>query len=463
VLPSPGLKPERQGLPPGALSGFLLVGAFACLVRMGAWHQYDVVRLSDSGTYLELAEAMVQGRLIEDDGGRTPGYPALLAAAGLDGHRIWLLQSLSGIVVSLVLYLGALHLTRSLRWSVAAGATHSVNIGQLAFEANVASETLATLLVTSAAIALVVSCGARVPRSAFRTFGLLAGCLAGAAALTRPQFVFLPAVVALFLFIAGMRSDPGARFRALLWPLVSLAPGVLAILGWSAFNYVRHDYFTLSTYMGINLTNHSIAFAEASPDRYAPIVEILIRHRDAKIQRTGRYSMAVWEALPELQERTHLSKPALSKELARLSFHLLKHRPLAYLRAVGGAWLDFWLVPNYWRPEKLRSPSVRDFVQRAWIAERWVIRLANAGFLVCTFLAVAGLPRSARRLWDLPLACAAAIILASSVLQAFAEYGENTRYSVTVQPLVLFVGLVLLQRFFSARRNLGPQPALAPL
>jgi hypothetical protein len=452
VLSSPRSEPApRKGLS-GPARGFLLVGLFAGVVRAGAWNEYDVVRLADSGTYLSLAEAMVEGRLDEDDGGRTPGYPALLVLAGLDEHRVWALQCLSGILISLLLYLGAFHLTRSLPLSVAAGLSHSINVGQLAFEANVASETLATLLVTASAVALLASCSGGMSRREYRTFGFVAGCIAAAAALTRPQFVFLPGVVAFFAFLAGRRRpETRGLGDAVTWPLLCLAPGVLAVLGWSVFNYVRHDYFTLSTYMGINLTNHSIAFAEESPDRYATVAEILIRHRDAKVRRTGRYTMAVWEALPELQKSTQLSKPALSKELAALSFHVLSHRPFAYLQAAASAWLDFWLVPNYWRPERLRSDSVRSSIQLFWSAERWILRLANASLLMAVFLAVVGIPRSARRLWDLPLASTAMIVLGSSVTQAFAEYGENTRYSVTVQPLVLFVLLVFAFRFFSRR------------
>jgi hypothetical protein len=423
------------------------------VVRAGAWNQYEVVRLADSGTYLSLAEAMADGRLIEDDGGRTPGYPALLVVAGLDERRVWALQCLSGILISLLLYMGVFHLTRSIRWSLAAGLSHSLNVGQLAFEANVASETLATLLVSASAVALLLACSAGLSRRAYRNFSLIAGCLAAAAALTRPQFVFLPGVVALFVLLAGRRRlEISGIAGTVAWSLLCLAPGVLTVLGWSAFNYARHDYFTLSTYMGINLTNHSIAFAEGSPERYAPIAEILIRHRDAKVQRTGRYTMAVWEALPELQKSTHLSKPALSKELAALSIHLLSRRPFAYLRAAASAWLDFWLVPNYWRPERIHSDSVRSSIRLFWSVERWILRLANASLLLLVFLAALGIPRSARRLWDLPLASTAAIVLGSSITQAFAEYGENTRYSVTVQPLVLFVLLVLAFRFFSGRR-----------
>jgi len=222
------------------------------------------------------------------------------------------------------------------------------------------------------------------------------------------------------------------------------------VLAWSGFNYFRHDYFTLSTFMGINLTNHTIAFVESVAQRHRETADILIRYREQKIQRTGRHAMAVWEALPELQAATGQSRTQISKQLASLSVRLILRHPLGYAQSVLHAWKDFWMVPILWAPDKLESVSVRRALVAIWEMEKWLLRILNASFLVLVFLAVVRLPRRARKAWNLQLTTVAAVILGSSLLQALVEYGENPRYAVTVEPLVILVIAVLAYRFLLA-------------
>lgn len=157
--------------------------------------------------------------------------------------------------------------------------------------------------------------------------------------------------------------------------------------------------------------------------------------------------MAVWEALPELREQTALERPALSKELARLSFALIRSHPVEYSQSVAHGWKDFWMVPNFWRPNKLRTPQVKRALVKTWSVEKWLLRLCNAAFVTLAALAAIGWPTRLRAVWNLSLSAASSIVLGSSLLQALAEYGENPRYAVSVQPLVVLIVVAVVYRF----------------
>jgi hypothetical protein len=204
--------------------------------------------------------------------------------------------------------------------------------------------------------------------------------------------------------------------------------------------------------MGIGLMNQSLAFIELAPDRYATIRDIYVKHRDAKMARTGRHN-ANWDAVPELMATTGLSLPALSRELSSLSVYLFVHHPLRYGVGVARAWVDFWLVPNYWTLEKVRPPSLAAALAVVWRVEHPLLRLVNAVFL----LMCVAVPLSARvrhRVgFDLALGTIGAVVLATSLVQALGEWGENARYGVPIQALVV-VAVVL-----AARRGLATAPS----
>jgi hypothetical protein len=137
---------------------------------------------------------------------------------------------------------------------------------------------------------------------------VLLGLLGGWATLVRPQFVFLPPLLAA---LVAFGSAPGLRLATSRATLV-VVPGLALVLGWCAFNYARTGYFTLTTQLGIGLMAHSLPMLDSAPPRYALIRDVYIRYRDAEIAKSGRHYLAVWAAVPELQRVTGLSLPRLS-------------------------------------------------------------------------------------------------------------------------------------------------------
>jgi len=420
----------------------LLVAGSA--IRLGLLAVYSPVAYPDTESYMAVARSIVAGDFSQYEARRTPGYPLVLALAGLSPGRVWWLQSLMGLAISALLFYLVLSLTGRPGLAALGGMAYSLNLAQLFFEANLIAETTATLAITAVGVLCFIAY--RRIRDGRRVWPwlLVLGLSAAFATLTRPQFVFLPVMIAATVgYAAFVRARLGWRSAGHV--AVTFLTPVVAILGFCGFNYVTAGSFTLSTQTGIYLMDHAIAFIELAPDRYATIRDIYVRQRDEKLARRGLHN-AVWEGLPEAMAATGLSLPAISREFARMSIEMFVRHPVRYARGVLQAWLEFWPAPIYWQPAMLRLPGAAPVLQRAWRLEQPVLRLMNAIFvgLVAT---VAISPTLRRRLhWDLELTTLSIIVLMTSVVQAVAIWAENARYAVPVQSLVVVVVLCTAAR-----------------
>jgi hypothetical protein len=421
----------------------LLAGS---LLRLGFWAVYEPVAYPDTGTYMRPAQNILARDFSTYDGRRPPGYPLVLAIAGLSPNRAWAVQSLMGLATSIFLFYVAFTTTRRPGFAALVGMTYNLNLSQLFFEANLISESTATFAVTGVAALALLSYQRLSDKGRVWPWLLLLGLFAAFATLARPQFIFLPLLIAALIGYASYTRAGARGWRSAGRVGLVFLTSIVPILGWCWFNYAKVGFFTISTQTGLSLADHTLAFVELAPDRYATIRDIYLPHRDEKLARTGRHN-AVWEGLPEAMAATGLSLPALSNELMRMSIVMFVRHPLRYARGVGQAWVDFWPAPMYWQPENLRLPSVGRFVQLGWRLEQPMVRLANLIFLGLV-VAVTLAPVLRRRLqWDLGLTTLAAIVLLTSMVQALAIGVENARYAIPVQPLVIMIVLCAVHRF----------------
>ena len=126
-----------------ALTG--LVG-FGTLVRLVLLLVYPPLRQPDTSTYLSLAQQIASLDLSSYDGGRTPMYPLLLLLGGQDARVVYFMQTLLGIAASVLLFLTALELKRSITLAIFVGLVPTVLLNQLFMEANLLTEHLAGVL-----------------------------------------------------------------------------------------------------------------------------------------------------------------------------------------------------------------------------------------------------------------------------------------------------------------------------
>jgi hypothetical protein len=227
---------------------------------------------------------------------------------------------------------------------------------------------------------------------------------------------------------------------------------VSLVFGWAIFNKATVDYFGLTTLIGYNLSQHSGGFMEKAPSTYADIRDIYLRHRDQKLTESKSHSMTIWVARREIQDRTGMSDVTLSRELSKLSLELFTRYPGLYARSVAEAWASFWTVPNYWKLESVDSSSAVSFLKSVWKIEWYLLIVMNFVFLIvggCAIIRglVNGFNGTTAPDFPLILSC---VVISASGLQALLELGENGRYSIPTQPLV--VSLVLITVWAWAER-----------
>jgi len=401
---------------------------------------YEPVSDTDTTGYVRLARSIQARDFGNNDGRRTPVYPLFLLLGGLNSRVIWALQGALGILTSWMLFVVVRQRTHSTAWAFLAGLLPSLALNQVFFEAYLLTETLATFLVV---LSVLLFAALTRGRGSQAFLSCCLGTVVALTALTRPLFLFLAPLYLLCL--------PRWWDRRVPWPIrrrqaVSyLAPLLVLIVAWSAFNKWTVGYFGITTLTGYNLTQHSGAFIELAPERYARIRDVYLAFRQQRIAQTGSQSMTIWQAQTPLQEATGLSFAALSQELTRMSLELFARHPLLYCASVGRAAARFWTVTNYWQLDKIRNRSLVAALRVAWYAEQAMLRAANAVFLLVSLQCLARLfsTRGTGAASSVDVAVAA-IVLLGCALQALVEYGENARYAIPFQPLIFYTVVVWL-------------------
>jgi hypothetical protein len=424
----------------------IALAVLGILERTGLWLVYQVAYYGDTGAYQRLAEVLRGLTLVGYDGTRVPGYPALLALVGPDGDSIWLAQMVLGMGISLMLFWITWRTTSRPALGFLMGMLYNLIPGQILFEANLLTETLTTFLVV-ASFALLLALRRATGGPAKAGLAGLLGVVSALAGLTRVLFYILPVWLLPFVWWAAGSGTTSLwrewRPRLLRTAVYCIGP-ILLLGGWLA--YIQSTYHMLSpTVMtGFNWVQHTGSFFEYLPDEDALIRDTYIRYREQSIQERGDQTNTIWDAIPELTEVSGLSFFDLSRELQRLSLRLIRDHPDLYLRNVVEGWIAFWKAPPYWRPESFRLLWLVPVI-RAWvIAGRGISLLANALFLLLSVASVVS-RRARRRIgWGTFAWAIAGLVWLTSIVQTLVDHGDNERFLVPLQMLVIYIVVRLL-------------------
>ncbi len=417
---------------------FLLLMVAGLVLRIAMAAGYEPYSVPDTNTYIQAARDLVAGDFTIGQGRRTPGYPALIVLAGDQPSQMMLANLALGLAMSAVLFAITVLLTGSAGLGLAVGLVNELNLQQLFQQGTLATETLSALSVGAALLAfLSVVRQLRAGRPAWGS-SLLLGLLVGFAILVRPQFLLLAVTFPALLVYAASGLRWPTR-RALGSAALATAPPVAMVLAWCAVIYTQIGVFTLSTQSGFGMVNHTIDYIERAPERYAPVRDVLIRTREARIAEVGHARNTIWYAWPEIHRVTGWSLPEASRQLQRMCAEMIVHDPLRYARSVASAWVDFWTVPISWRLEGLRPAAFVEPLQSLWWIEHKLLRLSNLVMVLLVLgVTVSGRLRRAVR-WDVGLTAIAATVLGSSLIQALADQGASSRYALPTQALVVLL------------------------
>jgi hypothetical protein len=421
--------------------------ALVGLIQRGLiWLTYQPIRYADTAAYLRLAESLTDLNLSGFDGTRVPGFPLFLVLTGLDEQRTWLAQMALGWVIMLLLFWITWRTTRSGALAALIGGLYTFIPGQWLFEANLLSETLTTFLVVSCfavfvAFTKVKGVGVRLGAA------FLLGISATAVGMVRPYFFPLTLGFLPFVWLVG---EGDWRRRLFQLGVYSIGP-LLIQGGWLL--WIKNTYHMVSpTVMsGFSLIQHTGEYFELLPDDVAPLRDTYLVFRDAQIAERGVQTNAIWEAIPEMTKASGLTFYELSRELSRLSRQLIRENPGLYIRNVVEGWINFWKAPAYWKPAELSISFLQTVIQGLVLAGRAISILANAAFLLMSAGAV--LFKSVRRKFGIDIIAVAfgGLIWLISIVQTLVDHGDNPRFLVPLQMIVLYV--VIRAIYFGVRRR----------
>jgi hypothetical protein len=427
---------------PNSLWKWLAVLLGVCfLERVLLFLFYPPVSYSDTGSYRRLAETVLHG-WVNYDGTRTPGYPVFLALIGSD-QAVVAVQMVMGILVTLIIFYIGYRISNQVFFAGLAALCHTLNLNQLFFETNLITETLATFWVVLTLLGAILWILDPDRRSIW--LGLSIGLTASLAFLTRPLFIFLPFWLAIFLslFTSGLRIHFDWRPLATTFTL-----GAVIVASWVYYIHENFYMWNLSSMAGFNSVQHTGYYFEYVPDKYASLRDTYIRYRDARIAKYGTQGNAIWEAIPEMQKESGYSFFEMSALLSHISMDLIREHPNLYLKYVWEGWMMFWLAPVYFVKSNMPSSLLGEIFRYLIYGERILLIGANILFVLTSALSL--IIRKIRVVFKItPVwGLIASIVWVCSVVQTLLDHGDNPRFLVPLQSMVVLWSLWILFQLF---------------
>jgi hypothetical protein len=151
-----------------------------------------------------------------------------------------------------------------------------------------------------------------------------------------------------------------------------------------------------------------------------------------------------------MSEASGLSFFGLSAELQRLSLQLIAEHPAQYLGNVIQGWIDFWKAPVYWDRTGLAYGWLGSVFAGWAVLGRGLSLIANAAFLLGSAAAVVSRKLRRRLGVDRFTFVAGGLIWLSSVVQTLVDHGDNPRFLVPLQAVVI---LLVVRAGWSWRRG----------
>jgi len=418
----------------------VVVLAVAFLARLLFLSCYGPVHCNDTPGYMEVSSMIGSGNFSGYTGWRTPGYPIIMYLCGNSYTHIVVLQSLCGIIGTLLLFYSLLRSTCSPHIALLYGLFLASALNMVVIDSNIMTESLAACLFATIVFLLfaedTTSHPIRWPHS------LAMGLLMGFLIVIRPQFIAMIPVVTFYMAFRWYTfKQPIWRFTLPAF-LVSACIPVIMLLG---FNTAHLGKPMLSTTIGFNISQHTLPFIES-----AKRVDTM-----GIIPETVRLRDEYWDFAQSLDDnRAFIPRPEIagtkveqSDYLVRLSKEAIKNNPLKYLQSATSAWMRFWRVSLLYDADNTRCSALDKYAMFMWPIYKLLWLFLNLLFLISSGLAVITVLKRREIGW---YECSIALILAVSILQALVEYGDNSRYAIPLEPSV---GMIAVYSLFARDNN----------
>lgn len=416
----------------------LFLMAISFLTRVFIYQNIHTRLHTDSITYLILSDL---------EAVRTPGYPLFIELIQFINDLfsitpdymsllVFVQMFMLGMLNCLLIYILFMTITKNKYFSLAVSLLYNLDYLVMGFEYVILTETLSiTLLLLS--ILFYFRIFERKPYMPYA-----AGLTSSLLLLTRPSFLLFFLCLLFFTCLVHFRAIIKRGFlKQYMRPLIILVLFNLVTIGsWSVRNKIRYDYFGVSQLLPYQLRHYTNRFFHKyeKDDN-----EFLNRLADIYLEENCNASRFE----ERLTKEFDLSGPDITRLFLKLNIKVILDNPGDYLKQVPeavskyyGLYTVHWTVPNQRKllsKKNLISRTFRFFFNaHKLVFTKLPLQIL---FLVISPLLLIFLVYKDKKLLHLVILIEGTINYNFLVLTLTCNYGDNMRYRVSVEPLILLI------------------------
>lgn len=399
---------------------------------------YNTITIeNDSETYQYLAQRISEVNLVGYNGQRTLGYPILIFLSFNSLKLLVFYQHVLGIISSVFIYKTILNFNFSKSNSLWIVLFIQSFISIFFYESAVLVETITLFFTTLIFYFLTDNF---IHKNNFK-LDILMSFLLGYLTLIKPFFAFIPFVIYGFIVLKNFKIKQiiNKRIVLLLFP-------VLVYFGCSYLNKINTGSFTSTTFLGYNLAQNCVYFAEKGPKKYNWIGKPYAKRRDEILKKDINNSpaMAIWDTYYGGDyDYKKLSFADLSIEMQKYSVENIKNNPKDYLKQViTKSWLNFWRPSISLNEKQFINKKSESVFNGVWFLQRKLFNIFKYGFILLIPFYFYKFIKNKVINNEL---ITVTIIFTTSILQGLITFGTNARYSFPLEYLMILVGLVFIK------------------
>jgi 4-amino-4-deoxy-L-arabinose transferase-like glycosyltransferase len=395
-----------------------------------------VTKYPDSGGFWELADYLMNFDLSEYTGERSPGYP-LLIFLGLGSNILTVIyQFILGVFTSVFWYKIALNLNFKKQNALWITLFLETFLHVFFYETAILMESFSLFFFGVIFYYLTDSYFEKKSLKIEIALSLLFGYLV----LIKPFFAYIPFLIYAFSVFKNFswRTIVNQKIVILVFPLI-------AYFGWSYVNKLNTGYFVSTSFLGLNISQNCVYFAEKGPKEYKWIMEPYVKAREARIVSGEDVAMSVWQAHYDELRNHYPYFPECSHHLGEYAKATIKSNLGDYFyQVITKSWFDFWKVRIYWRYDEFNFKYANILFLVIWKIQGFILYILKFSFLLLvpfyTFLFF-----KQRKIT--PEIVIVAVVFAGSVLQGLVTYGTNVKYSFPYEFLMVLTVFLFVKHF----------------
>jgi 4-amino-4-deoxy-L-arabinose transferase-like glycosyltransferase len=404
---------------------------------------FNVTQFPDSDSYIKLSDYLLNFDLHGYDGNRSPGYPFLIFLAFGLQKLVVLYQLILGIITSIFWYKILLKLQFNPKLSLYISLFIESFLHVYFYETAILAEAFVLFFITLFFYQLA---NGYLDKKHWK-IDILMGFLLGYLVLIKPFYVFLP------FLIYGLSVIKNFNFKRIInQRIIILLFPLFAYFGWSYINKINTGYFVSTSFLGLNLAQNCVNFAENTTPEYQWIGDIYAEYRIKNIAENDTIkkdinkhdlAMTIWDAQEELLAKKNNVFNDLSNDLGKYAIATIKKNPIQYTKQViGKSWFNFWKTSIYWNYHNFFVPFSNKICLLIWYIQNVILLFFKFAFLLLSPYYIIEFFKTRKLSFEF---IATIIILATSILQALTTYGTNSRFSYPFEFLMIIIVLSFIR------------------